>query len=195
MALTRTQLVDAAEELNRVFEPPINIRAPVSTLKVEIRAASETLAESDQVSAATASVLRELNPEVKMTVIEGPEPPPEPASDEEDEEESGEEGKGEEDSGEASEPAAQSAPAPRERRAFRHTSRYEGSIAQRYDNALLHGGTWEEVVGLASTPERSVTKSQLKAHMRWRQDSGAFRFEESPDGIRMFRIENAEAAE
>lgn len=182
MSLTRTQLVDAAEELNRVFEPPINVRAPVSTLKIEIRAASETLQESDQVSPGTAAVLRELNPEVKMRVeIDGPTPPTE-------------EGMAVEETG-ASRLASQVAPKARKRSGARFTSRYEGSLSQRFDNAFLAGGTWEQIIALASTPERRATLGHLKSHMRWRQSSGVFRFEEGPGGIRMFRIEGAEAAE
>lgn len=56
-------------------------------------------------------------------------------------------------------------------------NRYEGSSAQRLDNALLKGGKIEKIAD-----DLGMNKGQVKAHAKFRARSGKFSLREDEDG-------------
>ena len=61
---------------------------------------------------------------------------------------------------------------------------YEGSIAQRCDQALLAGGTWEDIAKQAG-----AKLSQVKACAKIRVAKGKYTLEENGDQVRLVPVE------
>ena len=76
--------------------------------------------------------------------------------------------------------------APKEPKALKEASprpRYEGSLAQRLDAALMEGGQ------LASMAEQlGVTKGRLRAHAKFRDLSGKYKLTEDGDVLRLKKV-------
>jgi hypothetical protein len=98
------------------------------------------------------------------------------------------------------EPEAAASPQPKKKRAAKPKTKtattkpakpaskgrfgYEGSIAQRCDQALLAGGTWKDIA------EKAGAKlTQVRACAKIRCSKGKFRLEENGDQVRLVPVE------
>lgn len=66
------------------------------------------------------------------------------------------------------------------------SKRYLGSQAEKWDNALTHGGTWQELA-----EQCGIKPGHLRAHAKWSEKKGFYRIVtlESGDGIETVRAE------
>jgi hypothetical protein len=71
----------------------------------------------------------------------------------------------------------QTPPAPKPTRS---NPRYEGSIVQQWDNALLAGGTWADIA-----KQVGKTAGVIRAHVKFRVKGGKWRLVEDGDRVTM----------
>jgi hypothetical protein len=179
---SRAKLVDAAKNLNEVLalDPAIDIKGTASQLSDQIKEAASLLEEKDTVEDGTQEVIDELT---------GAEAEDEPAA----EEEEGEVKTAPKPKAETKPAKPAAKPAAAAGKIARGTApaaaatpkksappggfRYEGSVAQKMDQALMKGGNLEK---LAETLD--VKKGVLRAHANFRAKSGKYELEEKDHG-------------
>ena len=70
--------------------------------------------------------------------------------------------------------------------------RYQGSVAEQMDQALLKGGSYEELAAsIIGSNGKPISPGTLRAHARFRSKSGKYRLEEADDHVKLVPTEKS----
>lgn len=180
--ITRSALVSAAKDLNKVLDlsPPIDVKLGVSELREQVTEAASLVKDSDSVEDDTRDLLE---------ALEDGEEAEDASSDDADTEADADSPKEKK----AKTKTVKKAKTARQKKSNTNRtapSKYEGSFAQRVDNALLKGGTMDEITeeiknsGAVPSSVKSL-KSAVKLCMKARTNSGKYEIDESDGKIKM----------